>query len=702
MVLVGLVVIPTFLKAEVVSEFTNRLSHEKSPYLLQHAHNPVDWYPWGQEAFEKAKKEDKPILLSVGYSTCHWCHVMEEESFSSPAVAKIMNENFVSIKVDREERPDIDSVYMNYVMATTGGGGWPMNVFLTPERKPFYGGTYFPPEDRYGMPSFSHLLESIAGSWKTEKKEIFASAESAVSFLEKMGNQTVPSADLSEKTLLEATRRLVANFDEQWGGFGLAPKFPRSHALSMMLRVWAKTKKAQTLEAVEKTLRHMAQGGMYDQVGGGFHRYSTDAQWRVPHFEKMLYDQAILARTYLEAYQITRDDFYARISREILDYVAGRMTDSAGGFYSAEDADSADPENPAKKREGAYFVWKKSEIEKVLAPSDAEIFSYHYGVESSGNALSDPHKEFNCQNVLYVAHTVDQTATHFKKGQDMVRVSLAASNKKLLEVRAKRPAPYLDDKILTDWNGLMISTFAFASRVLEEGRYAEIAKKSGHFIREKLTDQNGNLLHRYRAGSAGIQANVNDYAFLIYGYLALYEATFDAEWLQEAQRLSEGMIEKFWDELNDGFFLTSEDSERLVARPKELYDGAVPSGNSMAVLDLLLLSRFTGDLKYEGYAGKTLQAFSGLLSQDPANYPQMLIALDFTLGPTDEIVLSGSPKDPEMQSMLHEIFSRFLPNKIVMLKDKQVPAALKASAYVCRNHVCQLPVTAAKDLGKLL
>ena len=407
--------------AETMSVYTNRLSEEKSPYLLQHAHNPVDWYPWGEEAFEKAKREDKPVFLSIGYSTCHWCHVMEDESFSNPATAKILNEHFISIKVDREERPDIDTVYMSYVMAVTASGGWPMNVFLTPYKKPFYGGTYFPPEDRYGRPGFPNLLRSIADSWKNEKKQISDSADSAVNFLQKAGQTANVSSILSEKTLEEARRRSEANFDPEWGGFGGAPKFPRSHALSMLLRHWARTKDERALQIVEKTLKSMAAGGMYDQLGGGFHRYSTDAQWRMPHFEKMLYDQAILARTYLEAYQATHDQFYARIAREILDYVATRMTGPEGGFYSAEDADSLEPDGSGAKREGAYFVWKKSEIEKLLPPGDAEAFCHYYGIENSGNALSDPHKEFVGQNVLHVAHP------------DAAHASLAASRKKLLD-----------------------------------------------------------------------------------------------------------------------------------------------------------------------------------------------------------------------------------------------------------------------------
>ena len=688
------------VSAETMPSHTNRLGKEKSPYLLQHAHNPVDWYPWGEEAFAKAKKEDKPVFLSIGYSTCHWCHVMEDESFSDPATAKILNENFVSIKVDREERPDIDSVYMSYVMAVTGSGGWPMNVFLTGDKKPFYGGTYFPPQDRYGMPGFPNLLQSIAGSWKTEKKEITESADSAVNFLGKAAQPAAPSP-LSAKELGEAYRRSEANFDETWGGFGGAPKFPRSHALSMILRHWARTKDKRALEVVEKTLKAMARGGMYDQLGGGFHRYSTDAQWRVPHFEKMLYDQALLARTYLEAYQATHDEFYAGIARQILDYVAARMTGPEGGFYSAEDADSVDPQNPAKKREGAYFVWKKSEIEKLLPAADAEAFCRYYGVEDAGNALSDTHKEFVEQNVLHVVPTEPAPA------------SLERSKKKLLEVRAKRPAPYLDDKILTDWNGLMLSSFAFASRVLDEKKYADVAQKTGRFILKELTGRNGELLHRYREGSAGIEANANDYAFLIYGYLALYEADFDAAWLQEAKKLADGLLEKFWDKENGGFFLTAEGAERLFTRPKELYDGAVPSANSVAALDLALLGRYTGDKKYETYAQRTLDVFSGALAGDPSNYPQMLIALDFILGPTREIVLAGDPKDAEMRSMLHVIFSRYLPAKIVMLKGGGSEAVApflkdmnavsgKSTAYVCRDHACQLPVTDAKALEKLL
>ena len=727
---VSFMLLQSSVKAEEMFSYTNRLSREKSPYLLQHAHNPVDWYPWGEEAFEKARKEDKPIFLSVGYSTCHWCHVMEEESFSDVSVAEIMNKNFVPVKVDREERPDIDSVYMNYVTASTGSGGWPMNVFLTPDKKPFYGGTYFPPEDRYGMPGFGHLLSSLAESWKNQRQEITASADSAVTFLNKKSQETRNPSQLSAETLVEAFKRYEANVDDADGGFGGAPKFPRSHSLSFILRQFARTKNARALQITEKTLTAMARGGIYDQLGGGFHRYSTDARWRVPHFEKMLYDQAILARTYLEAYQVTHDEFYARIAREILEYVSDRMTSPEGGFYSAEDADSLDPENhvsandpgasvPAgKKREGAYYVWRKSDLEKALPAAAAEIACYYYGVEPSGNALNDPHREFVGQNVLHVAHSIPEAASHFKKSEKEIIISLQESRQTLLGVRAKRPAPYLDDKLLTDWNGLMISAYAFGATVLDEPRYAEKAKRAAEFIRSKLKDAQGALWHRYRENTSGIEGHLNDYSFLIYGYLALYEATFEPTWLKEAKQLADGMIAVFWDTTDGGFFMTSGLAEKLITRPKELYDGALPSGNSIALLDLLLLSRFTGDKQYEALAQKALASFSSEVTAEPANYPQLLIALDFSIGPSQEIVMAAVPGDTTVAAMRREIYSRFIPNKIVLfhedgqagksletvspfVKDKK-PVKGKTAVYVCRHQACQLPVTDLEELKKSL
>jgi len=700
-------------------EFTNRLAEEKSPYLLQHAHNPVDWYAWGEQAFDRAISQDKPVILSIGYSTCHWCHVMEAESFEDPQTAQLMNQNFISIKVDREERPDIDSVYMSYVMATTGSGGWPMTVFLTPDKKPFYGGTYFPPQDRYGIPGFKTLLASIAEAWTTRRAEIVESADSAASFLKGQARGDIGrETPLSHETLYTAFERYKASFDAVRGGFGPAPKFPRSHSLSLLLRYWARSGNSQALEMVEKTLLAMADGGMHDQLGGGFHRYSTDAQWRVPHFEKMLYDQALLVLTTLEVYQATGKKIYGDSARKTLDYVLREMTGPEGGFFSAQDADSADPDAPGRKREGAYFVWKKSEIDQALGPN-AELFSFYYGIEAGGNALSDPHGEFTGYNVLYRARSVEETAARFQKTSEETRHVLSAGCETLWKLRSRRPLPHLDDKILTDWNGLMIAAFASAARVLNEPRYGKAAEEAARFIRDRLKDAQGGLLHRYRDGQSAIPGHVNDYAFLAYGYLRLYEATFEALWLAEARGTVEEMLRLFWDADRGGFFLTAINAEALIARPREIYDGAVPSGNSIAALALFLLERFTGERDFKKLGDLVLKAFSTEIAAEPTAYPQMLMALDFALGPSAEIVIADAPGDgAAAEAMLREIYLRFMPNKIIMLHKpghagaalealaphvkSQAPVAGKTAAYVCRDHACAAPVTDLQRLNKLL
>ena len=689
------------------SVHSNRLAREKSPYLLQHKDNPVDWYPWGDEAFQKAKAEDKPVFLSIGYSTCHWCHVMEEESFENAETAKVLNDHFVSIKVDREERPDLDSVYMSYVQAVTGTGGWPMSVFLTPDKKPFYGGTYFPPQDRWGMPGFPALLRSIAESWKTRRQEILDSADSAVSFLSKQPSKGPSSPAISAETLELAFRRFSEGFDETYGGFGRAPKFPRSHALSLLLRYWLRTKEARALEIVERTLEAMAAGGLYDQLGGGFHRYSTDAAWRIPHFEKMLYDQALLAQIYTEAFQATGKPLYARIARGTLDYVLTRLASPEGAFYSAEDADSPDPAEPSRKREGAYYVWEKAEIEKTLG-ADAKLFNDHYGIEENGNAVADPHNEFTGRNVLYVAHPASEEAER----------ALARGRAALLRVREKRPRPHLDDKVLTDWNAMMIAALAKASIVFAEPRYREAAEKAARFLERTMKDGSGGLLHRYRDGDAAIQANLNDYAFLLDATLHLYEATFDAAWLSRAKDLADAMIARFWDADGGGFYLTAADAEVLISRPKEIYDGAIPSGNSAAALALIRLARFTGEQRYQRHAEHTIGCFSETIAFDPSNYPMMLQALDFTLGPSREIVVASERRDAASGALLDEVRKRFYPNQVVLLAvpgaaaqalakiapfvaDKK-PVSGKAAAYVCRNHACQLPVTEPEALRRIL
>jgi uncharacterized protein YyaL (SSP411 family) len=696
--------------------YTNRLVKEKSPYLLQHANNPVDWYPWGSEAFEKAKKEDRPIFLSIGYSTCHWCHVMEEEAFSNPEIAQIMNKYFVSIKVDREERPDLDSIYMNAVMTLTGTGGWPLNIFLTPDLKPFYGGTYFPPEDRWGRAGFKSILNSIANNWQSRKDKILDSAGELVDILKKqLEIKAQETAPLDKMILKKAYEHFYASFDAQYGGFGSAPKFPSGHQLAFLLRYWKRTKEPKALEIVEKTLAEIAKGGIYDHIGGGFHRYSTDQKWLLPHFEKMLYDQAILSRAYLEAFQATGKKEYAIAAREIFEYVLRDMAYKEGGFYSAEDADSPSPENPKEKREGAFYLWSKDEILNILGKEDGGIICYYFGIEHEGNVLTDPTGEFKAKNILHVAYTLEETAGYFKKPLREIEKIIADAKRKLFIARSQRPGPHLDDKILVDWNGLMISSLAFASRVLNEHRYCKAAEKSVQFILKNLQDKNGRLLHRYRDGEAAIKAMLDDYAFFIQGLLDLYEASFNPEYLMHARRLTQGMLELFWDAQDGGFFSTASDAERLFIRHKTVYDGAMPSGNSIAGLDLLRLARFFMDKELDKKAEAFFKSFSTEISRAPTGCAQTLSALDFAFGPSKEIVIAGDSESQGTRQMIKAVYQRFMPNKVAVFypADKQeaqkiqrlipflenlVPLENKATAYVCENYVCKLPVTSVEKL----
>lgn len=698
---------------------TNRLAKEKSPYLLQHADNPVEWYPWGKEAFERAREEDKPIFLSIGYSTCHWCHVMEEESFENPEVARLMNENFISIKVDREERPDLDNVYMTAVQAMTGTGGWPLSVFLTPEGKPFFGGTYWPPEDRWGRQGFTSVLQAVARAWREERKAIIDQGENLTEWIRKhVDPQHRLTSPLGRETLRHAYEELSGSFDSTYGGFGQGMKFPRSHTLSFLLRFWKRTGEKRALVMVEKTLSEMAQRGIWDHLGGGFHRYATDPQWFLPHFEKMLYDQAILSKTYLEAYQATGRHEYEAVVRKIFDYVLRDLRSKEGAFYSAEDADSVDPQTSAK-REGSFYVWEKSQIIELLGEEEGEIFSFIYGVEREGNVREDPQGEFRRKNVLSLVRQPAEAAKEFKKPVPEIERILEESKRRLFEARLKRPRPCRDDKILTDWNGLMISSLAFGSRVLEEPRYEEAARRAAGFILENLVRKDGRLLHRYREREASILGTIEDYAFLIHGLIDLYEANFEASYLAEAKRLAQEMIRLFWDEKKEGFFFTAVDAEKLIVRSKEIYDGAIPSGNSIASLSLLRLGRLTMTRDFEEKAHDLFEAFSAQIHQNPEAYPQMLVSLDFALGPSREIVIAGDSQDEETADFLKAIYSRFIPNKVVMLHPREsekrlvieelfpfikdhLPLGNKPTAYVCENYVCKLPTTHLSDLEKLL
>ena len=702
------------------SPHTNRLVREKSPYLLQHAHNPVDWYPWGQEAFEKAAKEDKPIFLSIGYSTCHWCHVMEEESFSNLEIAGILNKYFVPIKVDREERPDLDNIYMNAVTALTGSGGWPLNVFLSPDLKPFYGGTYFPAEDKWGRPGLRSVLRSIAQNWQNQKEKILNSARELTGFLEKQLEVKVSAAgSLDEAILKKAYEYFYSSFDSEYGGFSQAPKFPSGYQLSFLLRYWKRTKDNKALEMVEKTLTEIAKGGIHDHIGGGFHRYSTDQKWFLPHFEKMLYDQAILSRAYLEAYQATGKKEYAQSAREIFEYVLRDMAGPEGGFYSAEDADSLPLENPKEEREGAFYVWSEKEISNILSKTEAGIFNYYFGVLAPGNVSADPSGDFQGKNILYIAHSLEETARHFGQTPAETEKNISASQAKLFTARSSRPRPHLDDKILVDWNGLMISALAFGSRALNEPRYCLAAENSARFILKNLLRKDARLWRRFRDGEAAIEAMLDDYAFFIHGLIDLYEATFNPVYLKEARKLTRNMLQLFWDDKDGGFFFVRADTQNLIFRRKELYDGALPSGNSIAALDLIRLGRLLMDRELEAKAETIFKTFSGQISQLPNAYAQALIALDFAFGPSKEIVLAAEADAPETKQMLKSIYRRFIPNKVVAFHpaqakeakeiislipflNSQLPLEGKATAYVCANYVCLFPVTTVGDLEKLL
>ena len=720
-------------------EYTNRLAHEKSPYLLQHAHNPVDWYSWGEEAFAKARQENKPIFLSVGYSTCHWCHVMAHESFESEEVAAIMNREFVNIKVDREERPDVDRVYMTFVQATTGGGGWPMSVWLTPDLKPFVGGTYFPPEDRYSQPGFKKVLERVASAWKENHDKIVEQGGQIVAALRESQSVGTGEGKIEAAILEAAYKQLDRSYDPKEGGFGNAPKFPRPVTVNFLTRFYARDPKSdadkQALEMVLFTLRKMAAGGMHDHIGGGFHRYSVDRYWHVPHFEKMLYDQAQLAVAYLDAFQITQDRQYEAVARDILDYVGRDMTSKEGGFFSAEDADSpivaagglsavasakADDPGHGKTAEGAFYVWTKKEIDAALGDA-AEIFDFHYGVQPHGNAPegSDPHDEFRGKNILIERHTIAETAQRFKKSEDEIATLLVRCREKLFSIREKRPRPHLDDKIIAAWNGLMISAYARAAQVLDDPRYLEIATRAAKFLRANLYEEKSKLLYRnYRGGRSDIEGFADDYAFVIQGLLDLYEASFDVDWLKFAVELQETQDRLFFDEKNGGYFSTSGKDQSVFLRMKDDNDGAEPAASSVAVLNLLRLAQFRDDKTMAERARKTIDAFATTLSHFPSAMPQILVALDYSLSKPRQIVIAGKKDAPETHALFKAVHTHFLPKATLLLADgsdgqkflgekNEAIRAMslvdgKPAAYVCENFTCKAPVTEPKQLAKLL
>ena len=682
----------------------NRLINETSPYLLQHANNPVDWYPWGEEALERARSEDKPILLSIGYSACHWCHVMERESFEDETIAGLMNENFVSIKVDREERPDLDQVYMQAVQMLTGSGGWPMTVFLTPEGKPFYGGTYFPPDDRQGMPGFPRLLTSIAEAYSTNRGEVDRVTQQLTTQMSQSNQVPQGTSILTVDILHQAYSSLATNFDYQNGGFGNAPKFPQPMTPEFLLRYYHHGYNPRALELVELTLEKMAYGGIYDQIGGGFHRYSTDAYWLVPHFEKMLYDNALLARLFLHTYLITGRALYRRVVEETLDYVLREMTDPSGGVYSAQDADS-------EGVEGKFFVWSPGEINAVMGDTDGEVFAGYYGVTAGGN--------FEGKNILNIRQNPEEFAETKGLTADQLGDIINRGSKALLEVREQRIHPMRDDKVLASWNGLMLRSFAEAAAALGRPDYLAVAIKNAGFLVGSMKSD-GRLLRTYRDGQAKLLGYLEDYSFVIDGLLALYEATFDPRWLEEAVTLADSMIELFWDEGIGGFYDTGSDHETLVVRPRDVFDNAQPCGGSVASDVLLRLAVFTGKSDYSAKAAVPLRSLHQAMSQSPGGTGHWLSALDFYVSPPKEIAVIGPRDDPATQALLDTVFHRFLPNKVVMgvepplsptvgnsgsdiplLAGRGMVGGLP-SAYVCQNYACQLPVTDPAGLAEQL
>ncbi|MBK5293730.1 MAG: thioredoxin domain-containing protein [Acidobacteriia bacterium] len=685
---------------------SNRLAREKSPYLLQHARNPVDWYPWGEEAFAKAAKENKPIFLSIGYSTCHWCHVMERECFENEDIAAQLNRDFIAIKVDREERPDIDQIYMSYVMATTGHGGWPMSVWLTPARHPFFGGTYFPPD------KFKDVLRRLSEAWHTDSKSIVDGTPAVMESFRRMNAPAAGKAPIDPQTLTAAFENYSKAFDPRRGGFGAAPKFPRPVVLNFLLRYYTQTRNQHALDMTIRTLKEMARGGIHDHLGGGFHRYSTDDRWFLPHFEKMLYDQAQLATAYVEAYQITGDEGLARVARGILDYVLRDMTSPEGFFYSAEDADSAvDAGKPKEKREGAFYVWTMKEINQ-------QWFAFHYGVKEAGNVDKDPHGEFRGINILYEAHSIEETARQFHQPAGKIRTALAQTRALLLAARAKRPRPYRDDKAIAAWNGLMISAYAKAAAAFGEPRYARAAERAAGFALDKLREPaSGRLFRRYRDGQAAVPAFLDDYAFLIKGLLDLYQTSFQTRHLRAALDLTSRMRSTFTNPDTGAFYTAPAGDPHLILRMDDGYDGAEPSGNSIAVLNLLRAAEYTDGAEMRQSASKALSAFSTRIQADPEGYPRMLAAFLFQQSKPKQIILVG-PRGEAMGKMLRVLHARFLPYSIAFLignkEDRgffqphlDVVESMTAkgglpTAYVCENYACKLPVNDPARFRELL
>jgi hypothetical protein len=675
-------------------EFTNHLIHETSPYLLQHAHNPVDWFPWGEEAFEKARRENKPILLSIGYSACHWCHVMAHESFENEEIAKLMNEYFVNIKVDREERPDLDQIYMNAVQMMTHHGGWPMTVFLTPDAVPFYGGTYFPPQDRYNIPGFPRVLISVAEAYKERQADILETGKSLINELQRLSAASGSAQPIEEDLLDAAYAGIVSSYDSVNGGFGGAPKFPPAMALEFLLRTYVRTGNRDALDIVSFTCQKMANGGIYDQLGGGFHRYSTDARWLVPHFEKMLYDNALLSRLYLHYFQVSGDESARNTVEGILDYVLREMTDPSGGFYSTQDADS-------EGHEGKFFVWNIKEIQTALGETAAAQFCDYYNITESGN--------FEGKNIPNVTRSIEDVAVAHNVSVSQLQASLNESKRLLFELREGRIKPDRDDKVITAWNGLMMASFAEAGVVLNRPDYTEAAIRNAEFVQSNLR-KDGQWLRTWKGGVAKFNAYLEDYAFLSEGFLTLYETTGQFRWLTKSLAVTVQMIAEFWDDDAGGFFFTGKSHENLIVRSKDFFDNATPSGNSVAAMVLLRLSILSGKEDYRNKAVATLREIAGQARRYPSGFGYALSAADFLLSTPKEVAIVGNnPND--IQPMIEEVWRRYLPNKVVaasygidVLPLLEGRTAIKGqpTAYVCEHYTCQQPVTEVSALAEQL
>jgi len=683
----------------------NRLAEEQSPYLRQHKDNPVDWYPWGEDAFEKARAEDKPIFLSIGYSTCHWCHVMEAESFEDEEVAELLNETFVPIKVDREERPDVDTIYMNVCQMMRGQGGWPLTVLLTPDRKPFYAATYLPKEGRFQQMGLMDLIPRVRRMWENERDRLVDDADEVTDLLRRGMDEGAGTDAPGEETLDETFQQLSRQFDDTHGGFGSAPKFPAPHNLLFLLRQWRRTGEERALDVVTKTLDEMRRGGIFDQVGYGFHRYSTDERWVLPHFEKMLYDQAMHVLAYTEAHQATGEARYERTAREVLTYVLRDLRSPEGAFYSAEDADS--PDEDGEMEEGAFYVWSVEEVRDALDDETAELVVDVYNVEPEGNYQEESTGQRTGKNVLYRQGPLEVEAERRGMDEDALRDRLEEARTTLLETRDERPRPGLDDKILTDWNGLMIAALATAGRVFDAPAYSEAAEEAADFLLDTMRDDDGRLLHRYRAGEAGVAAHLDDYAFLTWGLLELYQTTFAPRWLKAALTLIDRALTDFWDDDAGGFFLTADEGEELIVRPKDGADGAMPSGNSVQLSNLLRAARLTGRTELEARAGALARWAGRQVRSRPTGFSALLAGLQFAVGPAREVVIAGAPDAEDTRALVDVVRSLYTPFAVVLQRptgtsvlteiapftEAQTPVDGAAAAYVCQEFRCEAPTT---------